>query len=58
MVTFIVGLAIGIIAGALIARNNIKKLNKIVAEAEEAAAAIDSKIDGLPAKYKKILGKD
>ncbi len=58
MVTFIVGLVLGIIAGALIARNNIKKLNKIVAEAEEAAKAIDSKIDGLPAKYKKILGKD
>jgi len=58
MVTFIVGLLIGIIAGALIARNNIKKLNKIVADAEEAAAAIDSKIDDLPAKYKKILGKD
>ena len=58
MVTFIVGLVIGIIAGALIARNNIKKLNKIVADAEEAAAAIDSKIDDLPAKYKKILGKD
>ncbi len=58
MVTFIVGLVLGIIAGALIARNNIKKLNKIVAEAEEASKAIDSKIDGLPAKYKKILGKD
>ena len=58
MVTFIIGLVVGIIAGALIARNNIKKLNKIVAEAEEAAAAIDAKIDGLPAKYKKILGKD
>ena len=58
MVTFIIGLVLGIIAGALIARNNIKKLNKIVAEAEEAAAAIDAKIDGLPAKYKKILGKD
>ena len=58
MVTFIVGLVIGIITGALVARNNIKKLNKIVAEAEEAPKAIDSKIDGLPAKYKKILGKD
>ena len=58
MVTFIVGLVIGIITGALVARNNIKKLNKIVAEAEEAAKAIDSKIDELPAKYKKILGKD
>ena len=58
MGTFIVGLVIGIIAGALIARNNIKKLNKIVAEAEEAAKAIDAKIDELPAKWKKHLGKD
>ena len=58
MVTFIVGLVIGIITGALVARNNIKKLNKIVAEAEEAAAVIDAKIDELPKKYKKILGKE
>ena len=58
MVTLIVSFLLGVITGALVARNNIKKLNKIVAEAEEAAKAIDSKIDGLPAKYKKILGKD
>ena len=58
MVTVIVSFVLGVITGALVARNNIKKLNKIVAEAEEAAKAIDSKIDGLPAKYKKILGKD
>jgi uncharacterized membrane-anchored protein YhcB (DUF1043 family) len=58
MVTFIIGLVLGIIAGALIARNNIKKLNKIVAEAEEAAAAIDAKLDELPKKYKKAFGKD
>ena len=58
MVTFIVGLLLGILAGILIARNNIKKVNKIVADAEATAAAIDSKIDELPAKYKKILGKD
>ena len=37
MIAFIIGLVVGIVAGALIARNNIKKLNKIVAEAEEAA---------------------
>jgi|TARA_B100000424_G_C22907578_1_gene482783 uncharacterized membrane-anchored protein YhcB (DUF1043 family) len=58
MGTLIIGLVVGIIAGALIARNNIKKLNKIVAEAEEAKAVIDAKIDELPKKYKKILGKD
>ena len=58
MVTSIIGLVLGIIAGALIARNNIKKLNKIVAEAEEAAAAIDAKLDELPKKYKKAFGKD
>tara|TARA_E500000178_G_C17038997_1_gene765485 strand:- start:34488 stop:34664 length:177 start_codon:yes stop_codon:yes gene_type:complete len=58
MIAFIIGLVVGIVAGALIARNNIKKLNKIVAEAEEAAATIDAKIDELPAKWKKHLGKD
>ena len=58
MVTFIVGLLLCILAGILIARNNIKKVNKIVAEAEEAAKAIDAKIDELPAKWKKHLGKD
>ena len=58
MVTFIVGLLLGNLAGKLIARNNIKKVNKIVAEAEEAAKAIDAKIDELPAKWKKHLGKD
>ena len=58
MVTFIVGLLLGILAGVLIARNNIKKVNKIVAEAEEAAKAIDAKIDELPAKWKKHLCKD
>ena len=58
MVTFIVGLLLGILAGILIARNNIKKVNKIVDEAEEAAKAIDAKIDELPAKWKKHLGKD
>ena len=58
MVTFIIGLLLGIVAGTLIVRNNIKKVNKIVAEAEEAAKAIDAKIDELPKKWKKHLGKD
>ena len=58
MVTFIIGLLLGIVAGTLIARNNIKKVNKIVAEAEDAAKIIDAKIDELPKKWKKHLGKD
>jgi uncharacterized membrane-anchored protein YhcB (DUF1043 family) len=58
MVTFIVGLVIGIITGALVARNNIKKLNALVAEAQEAAADIDAKIDELPKKYKAVFSKE
>jgi|TARA_B100001778_G_C18447227_1_gene565077 hypothetical protein len=58
MVAFIGGLVVGAVGGALVARNNIKKLNKIVAEAEEAAEAINAKIDEIPAKWKKHLGKD
>ncbi len=58
MVAFIGGLVLGAVGGALVARNNIKKLNKIVAEAEEAAEAINAKIDEIPAKWKKHLGKD
>tara|TARA_E500000178_G_C16810000_1_gene656484 strand:+ start:338 stop:517 length:180 start_codon:yes stop_codon:yes gene_type:complete len=58
MVTFIVGLVIGIVTGALVARNNIKKLNALVAEAQEAAADIDAKIDELPKKYKAVFGKE
>ena len=58
MVTVIVSFVLGVITGALVARNNIKKLNKIVAEAEEAAKEIDAKLEELPKKYKKILGKD
>ena len=58
MITSIITFFVGFVVGALVVRNNIKKVNKIVAEAEEAAKAIDSKIDELPAKYKKILGKD
>ena len=57
MVTFIIGLLLGIVAGTLIARNNIKKVNKLVAEAEEAAKELEAKIEDLPAKWKKHLGK-
>ncbi len=58
MITSILIFLGGFIAGVLVARNNIKKVNKIVAEAKETAAELDEKIEKLPAKYKKLLGKD
>ena len=58
MITSILIFLGGFIVGVLVARNNIKKGNKIVAEAKETAAELDEKIEKLPAKYKKLLGKD
>ena len=58
MITSILIFLGGFIVGVLVARNNIKKVNKIVAEAKETAAELAEKIEKLPAKYKKLLGKD
>ena len=58
MITLILTFLGGFIVGILVARNNITKVNKIVAEAKETAAELDEKIEKLPAKYKKLLGKD
>ena len=58
MITSILIFLGGFIVGVLVARNNIKKVNKIVAEAKETAAELDEKIEKLPGKYKKLLGKD
>ena len=58
MITSILIFLGGFIVGVLVARNNIKKVNKIVAEAKETAAELDEKIEKLPVKYKKLLGKD
>ena len=58
MITSILIFLGGFIVGVLVARNNIKKVNKIVAEAKETAAELDEKIEKLPAKYKILLGKD
>lgn len=58
MITSILIFLGGFIVGVLVTRNNIKKVNKIVAEAKETAAELDEKIEKLPAKYKKLLGKD
>jgi uncharacterized membrane-anchored protein YhcB (DUF1043 family) len=57
MVTLIITFVVGFVVGILVARNNIKKVNAIVAEAQEVAAELDKKIDDLPAKWKKHLGK-
>jgi uncharacterized protein YoxC len=57
MITLIITAFIGFVIGVLVARNNIKKVNKLVAEAEETAKALESKIEELPAKWKKHLGK-
>ena len=58
MITSILIFLGGFIVGVLVARNNIKKVNKIVAEAKETAAELDEKIEKHPVKYKKLLGKD
>ena len=55
MITSILIFLGGFIVGVLVARNNIKKVNKIVAEAKETAAELAEKIEKLPAKYKKLL---
>tara|TARA_Y100000004_G_C8750871_1_gene342334 strand:+ start:397 stop:570 length:174 start_codon:yes stop_codon:yes gene_type:complete len=57
MVTLILTFLIGFVVGVLVARNNIKKVNLLVAEAEEAAKELEAKIEDLPAKWKKHLGK-
>lgn len=58
MITLILTFLVGFVVGVLVARNNIKKVNAIVAEAKETAAELDAKIEDLPAKWKKHLGKD
>jgi uncharacterized membrane-anchored protein YhcB (DUF1043 family) len=57
MITLIITFLVGFVVGVLVARNNIKKVNALVAEATETAKELDAKIDELPAKWKKHLGK-
>tara|TARA_Y100000004_G_C8699283_1_gene320916 strand:- start:164 stop:337 length:174 start_codon:yes stop_codon:yes gene_type:complete len=57
MITSIIIFVLGFFAGILVARNNIKKVNAIVTEVQDAAADLDKKIEDLPAKWKKHLGK-
>ena len=55
MITLILTFLGGFIVGILVARNNITKVNKIVAEAKETAAELDEKIEKLPAKYLSLI---
>ena len=57
MITSIIIFVLGFLVGILVARNNIKKVNAIVTEVQDAAADLDKKIEDLPAKWKKHLGK-
>jgi tetrahydromethanopterin S-methyltransferase subunit C len=53
MITLIVTFVVGAIVGALVARNNIKKLNTLVAEAKELANAAEKELIELQAKVAK-----
>ena len=44
MFTFVLGLIVGFIVGALVARNNKSKADAIVAQAEAAKAAVQDKL--------------
>ena len=53
MITLIVTFVVGAIVGALVARNNIKKLNALVSEAKELADAAEKELIELQAKVAK-----
>ena len=52
MLTLIATFIVGFIAGALVARNNIKKLNVLVDEAKELAAKAEEELAELKSKAK------
>ena len=52
MLTLIASFIVGFIAGALVARNNIKKLNVLVDEAKELAAKAEEELAELKSKAK------
>ena len=59
MITLIVTFVVGAIVGALVARNNIKKLNALVNEAKELAESAERELTELKAKVgtKKPTGR-
>jgi len=50
----IVSFVVGVIVGALVARNNIKKLNAIVADVEASAAKAKELADKAEAELKEL----
>jgi F0F1-type ATP synthase membrane subunit b/b' len=56
MVSYIITFLLGALVGVLVARNNIKKVNAIVAEAKELAEKAEKELAELKAKTKKPRG--
>ena len=56
MVSYIITFLAGSLVGVLVARNNIKKVNAIVAEAKELAEKAEKELAELKAKTKKPRG--
>ena len=56
MISYIITFLLGALIGVLVARNNIKKVNAIVAEAKELAEKAEQELAELKAKTKKPRG--
>ncbi len=56
MISYIITFLLGSLVGALVARNNIKKVNALVDEAKELAAKAEKELAELKAKTKKPRG--
>tara|TARA_E500000318_G_scaffold94184_1_gene93507 strand:- start:2873 stop:3079 length:207 start_codon:yes stop_codon:yes gene_type:complete len=50
---YIVVFVAGVVTGALVTRNNLKEVNKVVEEAKELAAKAEAELAELKAKQKK-----
>jgi F0F1-type ATP synthase membrane subunit b/b' len=56
MISYIITFLLGSLVGALVARNNIKKVNALVDEAKELAEKAEKELAELKAKTKKPRG--
>ena len=55
MLTLFITLVVGFIAGVLVARNNIKKVNLLVTEAKELAAKAEKELEDFKRKQIKDI---